>query len=274
MSARLTRRQFVRIAGCCAVGLGALDALAVEPSWLEVTEHDLPVPGLPHSLQGFRIAHLSDVHLRAIGRVHESIFAAVRAMEPNLIVLTGDCIEDENHLELLQELCAQLAAKGRDVIATLGNWEHWGQISMRKLHDTYARAGVTLLVNKSTALANGIVLLATDDACSGYADLASTLSDVPTGAARLFLTHAPGLFDELPAAMPSFDLGLAGHTHGGQVRALGAAVWVPPGSGRFRAGMYTTPKGKVYVSRGIGTSILPVRFTCRPELPIFRLVAG
>ena len=54
--------------------------------------------------------------------------------------------------------------------------------------------------------------------------------------------------------------------------AAGKSLWVPPGSGRFREGMYRVHSGPVYVSRGIGTSVLPVRFTCRPELPLFRLV--
>jgi predicted MPP superfamily phosphohydrolase len=93
-------------------------------------------------------------------------------------------------------------------------------------------------------------------------------------AARLFLTHAPGILDEMPEGAPGFDLALAGHTHGGQVCALGATVWVPPGSGRFRAGMYKTAKGPAYVSRGLGTSVLHARFTCRPELPVIRLVAA
>jgi hypothetical protein len=191
MSRRFTRRQWVQFAGCCAAGLGALDSFAVEPFWLEVTEHDIAVPGLPHSLQGFRIAHLSDLHLRSIGRVHESVFAAVRALEPSLVVLTGDSIEDENHLGVLEELCRQLVASGRDVIATLGNWEHWGRVSVRRLHETYARAGARLLGNESLVLGNGIVLVATDDSCSGHDDLASALSHVPSGAVRLFSPTRP-----------------------------------------------------------------------------------
>ena len=70
-------------------------------------------------------------------------------------------------------------------------------------------------------------------------------------------------------------LNLAGHTHGGQVRfGAGLVPFVPPGSGRFVSGWYDTPAGRAYVSRGTGTSILPVRFTCRPELPVFRLRQG
>jgi hypothetical protein len=65
---------------------------------------------------------------------------------------------------------------------------------------------------------------------------------------------------------------LAGHAHGGQIR-LGSSLvpFLPPGSGRFVSGWYHLPMGAVYVSRGTGTSIVPARFACRPELPIYRL---
>ncbi|MDI1479402.1 metallophosphoesterase [Polyangium sp. y55x31] len=274
MPKRLSRRDLLRVAGCCAVGIAALDAFALEPSWLEIAEHDVPVPGLPRGLEGFRIAHLSDLHLSSLGSVHDAVLAAMKAFQPNLVVLTGDSVEDPNALGVLSEFCRALAANGREVVATVGNWEHWGEVPMVELRRAYVRVGAKLLGNESARLTSGIAVVATDDACSGHHDLASALRDPPAGAARLFLTHAPGIFDELPKGTPRFDLGLAGHTHGGQVRAFGAPIWVPPGSGRFRSGMYTTDKGQIYVSRGIGTSVLSVRFTCRPELPVFRLVAG
>jgi len=206
--------------------------------------------------------------------VHDALRASVEALQPDLVVMTGDSIEDAGAFGVLEEFCSAIAAKGREVIATVGNWEHWGEIPMPDLGRTYARAGAKLLGNESARLKSGIAVISTDDFCSGFHNLSSALHDAASGPARLFLTHAPGIFDELPADAPRFDLGLAGHTHGGQVTALGAPVWVPPGSGRYRSGMYDTSKGRIYVSRGVGTSILPVRFTCRPELPVFRLVAG
>ncbi|MDC3955317.1 metallophosphoesterase [Polyangium jinanense] len=274
MQKRLSRRDLLRVVGCCAVGIVALDALVLEPSWLEIAEHDVPVPGLPRGFEGFRIAHLSDLHLSSLGSVHDAILAAMKSFQPNLVVLTGDSVEDPNALAVLSEFCRALAATGREVVATVGNWEHWGEVPMDELRRSFVRVGARLLGNESTRLTSGIAVVATDDFCSGHHDLTSALRDAPAGPLRLFLTHAPGIFDELPKSAPRFDLGLAGHTHGGQVRALGAPLWVPPGSGRFRSGMYTTDKGQIYVSRGIGTSVLPVRFTCRPELPVFRLVAG
>lgn len=269
----VTRRAFLH-AGCCAAGIAAVDGIAIEPSWLDVAEHDVPIPRLPAALQGFRIAHLSDIHLRALGSVHEKAIDAIRGLAPDLVVLTGDSIEGEGSLGVLEEFCRSLAAPGREVLATVGNWEHWGHVPLQRLSEVYARAGARLLGNESVLLKRGLSIVATDDFCSGNADVRAALAKVPSAPARLFLTHAPGVFETLPPGAPRFDLGLAGHTHGGQIRALGTAVWVPPGSGRFRSGMYDTAHGRVYVSRGVGTSVLPVRFTCRPELPVFRLIAG
>jgi predicted MPP superfamily phosphohydrolase len=274
MLSRIDRRKFLGVAGCCAVGFASVDALVIEPSWLEVIEQDVPIPGLSSGLHGFRIAHISDLHLHRIGRLHEALVAALQKAAPDLVVLTGDSIEASNALGVLADLCRSLTASGREIVATAGNWEHWGNVEMSELDKAYKRCGVRLLGNESTLLASGISVIATDDHCSGYDDVRAALKNVPIGAIRLFLTHAPGIFDELPPDAPTFNFGLAGHTHGGQIRALGVPVWVPPGSGRFRAGMYDTAKGRIYVSRGIGTSVLSARFTCRPELPIFRLVAA
>lgn len=272
MPARLDRRRFLQVVGCCAAAGAALDVFVIEPAWLEVVEKDVPLPKLPPQLNGFRIAHLSDLHLHTLGRIHDAVFAAIRRAQPDLIVITGDSIEDSAALPVLTEFCRELATSGRDVVATVGNWEHWGHIDMATLAQAYSRGGATLLGNESRRLTSGIDVTATDDHCSGYDDVKAALRNAPANAMRLLLTHAPGIFDKLPPEVPAFALGLAGHTHGGQVRALGAPLWAPPGSGRFRSGMYETDKGPIYVSRGIGTSVVSARFTCRPELPIFRLV--
>jgi predicted MPP superfamily phosphohydrolase len=260
-------------AGCC-LGAGAAYSTLVEPSWLEPTLHDVPVRGLDRSLSGLRIAQLSDLHLHGLSSLHDRVLELVRAHDPELVVLTGDVIEDRAALPVAGELAAALAVKGREVVVVPGNWEHWGEIPWSDLRATYAKSGARWLENESIRLRSGIRLIALGDDCSGHADPSAAFRDVGASGPRVLLTHAPGILDALPADAPSFDLGLAGHTHGGQVCALGASVWVPPGSGRFRSGMYETPNGRAYVSRGIGTSVVPARLTCRPELPIFRLVAA
>lgn len=270
---RVTRRRFVRAALAGVVAVPVLDAVALEPRWLDVTEHDVPVAGLPSELRGYTIAQLTDVHLAAPEAVHRAVVRAVAARRPDLVVLTGDVIDAADALPALGAWCAELAAPGRVLLATLGNWEHWGRVPLDALAATYARAGARLLGNEHVALPRGLLVCATDDGCTESADPVVAFRDLPARAgARLLLTHAPALLDQLGRDAPRFDLALAGHTHGGQVRPVGGAVWLPPGSGRFTAGRYTTAVGPAYVSRGIGTSIAPARWLCRPEMPVFRLM--
>lgn len=257
------------------MAIAAGDALVVEPRWLSITERDVPVDGLPTSLEGLKIAQLSDLHLSAIGSIEEDVVAAIRSLGVHLVAFTGDAVESASNLSSLEALVsAALAAGASEVVGTMGNWEHWGHIPFADVANAYARAGGTLLGNESRMLKSGIAAVATDDYCVGRADLGAAMKRVNRSApATVLLTHAPGVLDQPPKDAPRFDLALAGHTHGGQVRP-GFTLWTPPGSGRFVAGAYDTPCGPAYVSRGIGTSVLAVRFGCRPELPIFRMTRG
>jgi predicted MPP superfamily phosphohydrolase len=267
---KVTRRQW--LAGAAGAGLvvAGTDALAVEPRWLDVTVHRVAVPGLPASLNGYTIAQLTDVHLDSFGSVHGAIAREIATRSPQLVVFTGDIVDTERTLPTLETLVDAVRARGRDVLATMGNWEHWGEVHTPVIARAYERAGARLLTNESR-LANGLLVAATDDHYSEHADVPATFRDVPRDRPYVFLTHAPGLFDQLPRDTPQWALGLAGHTHGGQVRVGTRAIWVPPASGRFVSGDYATMHGPVYVSRGIGTSIAPVRVMCRPELPFFIL---
>lgn len=266
----LSRRNLIG----AAVGVGgcaALDSFALEPNWLEVTRHDVAVPGLPRHLVGFTIAHITDAHLTVLGTVEDAIAEAVRKENVQLVALTGDIIDGVHRLRLLEEFCWALRGNARTIVATLGNWEHWGEIPLSDLHASYARSGVQLLVNDFRILADGVQVSATDDDTGGEVDLEQTLGNI-TADAKILLTHSPGLLDSMPRQIGPFAVTLAGHTHGGQIRlGSGLVPFVPPGSGRFVSGWYQLPMGPAYVSRGTGTSIVPARFACRPELPIYRL---
>lgn len=99
---------------------------------------------------------------------------------------------------------------------------------------------------------------------SGFANIGAAQQGAPDGALRIVLFHSPAYFD---SASEKIDLAFAGHTHGGQIRLpwIGA-LWTPPGSGRFVQGWYSAGSARMLVSRGVGTSILPVRFLCAPEV--------
>ena len=253
------------------LGLGtacvAFDAFGLEPRWLQVDRHRVAVDGLPRALEGFRIAQVTDAHLQGLGRVEASIIAAVERAEPQLIVLTGDLVDHLERLDDLAELCSQLGQRGARVLATLGNWEHWGRVPRADLARTYERGGAALLVDEWHAQ-DGLGVYASDDLTGGNP---RAIAASPGAPVELLLTHSPAFVDQYAAPRP-FALALAGHTHGGQIRAGSYAPFVPPGSGRFVAGWYESELGPLYVSRGTGTSIVAARFCCRPELPVFELV--
>jgi hypothetical protein len=266
---KITRREAISAGlATAAAGVG-VDAFIVEPQWLQVSEHTVVVSGLPTSLVGFTVAQLSDVHLRGDVEWSDSIAAAVRQLDPQLVVMTGDLVESATGLPHLARLGSALRAPSTRVAAILGNWEHWGAVPMELLRRTYAGFGAELLVDEARRL-DGVTLLATDDDLAGSPRLDALTAAASAETPRILLTHSPQLLDVAARRIPAVDLALAGHTHGGQARLGSLAPFCPPGSGRFVAGWYDTPVGPAYVSRGLGTSVAPVRFLCRPELPVFR----
>ncbi len=267
----MTRRRFLKsLAGgaILAGGLMAVHGTLIEPRWLEVTCHEIEVRGLPLRLDGFTIAHITDLHTHHFGNLEAQVVQAITQIAPDLIVLTGDMIESFADLDALKRFLRELSLCNVQTIATLGNWEHSAHGLVEKVQEIYNEYGIRLMINENTRLDSGLEVAATDDSSTGHANLQATLSGVSTQPGRIFLTHGPGIFyDQQVYDMP-FDLALAGHTHGGQVR-LGP--WRPAASGHYVAGYYDTMLGRAYVSRGIGTTNLPIRFMCRPELPIFHL---
>ena len=267
-----SRRAFLAGASAVAVGV-AIDTFLIEPRWLDVTYHDVAIPKLPRTLEGFTIAQITDTHLTQIGIVEESIYRALRATDVQLLVLSGDMIDSALGLDALKRFCAELNKKGMTILATLGNWERWGRISIPNLADVYGDLNIRLLVNDGIRLDGDVKVFATDDATAGTPRIRKLYDN--QAPATIFVTHSPSFLDNSALLPGAFNFALAGHTHGGQVR-LGPKLvpFLPPGCGRFLGGWYDTPGGKAYVSRGTGTNLAQARFTCRPELPIFRLRQG
>jgi predicted MPP superfamily phosphohydrolase len=244
-----------------ALGLGY--ASLIEPYWIEVTRHGVQLTGLQQEL---KIAHLTDLHIREWGRREQRLLQLLEEERPDLIVITGDTtspgVTDAVRLELLSRLRAPLG-----VFAVRGNWEHWSP--MEDEEGLYRKAGIQPLLNTRQKVAESLWLVGLDDALAGAPDPTSAFVDVPPAAPCIALIHSPASFDELAGRCP---LVLAGHTHGGQVRLPGlGALWLPPGSGAYEAGWYERQGTKLYVSRGLGNSIMDLRFMCRPELAIITL---
>lgn len=127
-----------------------LDAFLVEPHRLEVTQHRLA-----QSRSALRAVQITDLHLGSVGRLEREVCARINALEPDLILFTGDIVDDNGALEGLQTM---LGLIGRDVpkVAVLGNWERWGHVDTRALGELYGRFNGRLLINESMRIGTSI----------------------------------------------------------------------------------------------------------------------
>jgi len=277
-SRRILLKQFGLVATtvpAAAVIGGLVDGLLITPNWLVTSDYAFGVPP-PATAEAavaakntLRILQVSDLHLNRIGRLEQSLLQSIHDSHADLIVLTGDVIDAHGSLGSLNILLREFPSQPR-TLAIVGNWEHRSGVSLEALGRTYEQHGGELLINRSVEVEkNGSRLRVTglDDLIGGVPDAASALRHEKPTSNHLLLVHCPACRDtiRLPTEH-SASLLLAGHTHGGQVAPGGWALIRPRGSGRYVAGWYDDGGPPMYVSRGIGTSLLPVRIGATPEL--------
>lgn len=255
----------------------ALYAFWIEPSRLIVNHYDIAINSMPE----IKIAVIADLHAGAPYIDEDKIAKIVEetnAQKPDLILLPGDFIVQEvlgaqpiafsRVTAILKNLQAPMG-----VFAVMGNHDWWGRDipGMQKLFEDN---GIHVLEDRSVKLKfnqQNIGLAGISDYYEGPHDVVRALQDVPPGQGVLCLTHTPDIFPELPAQC---HLTITGHTHGGQVNLpfVGALI-VPSKYGqRYVSGLVTELGKSLFVSTGIGTSILPVRFGVTPEISILHVM--
>ncbi|MHB8639493.1 MAG: metallophosphoesterase [Candidatus Acidiferrales bacterium] len=258
------RKRWIVIA-LAVVGFAfAIDALWIEPENIQVTHYEIQSAEVKSPL---KIAQLSDLHTRGLGRPERKMLAILAREKPDVILITGDTLADplgnyQDCLKVYQQLHAPLG-----VWFVRGNWENWHPV--RRERQFYHDAGIHLLVNENHELRPDVWVVGLDDPYSGVAHLNRALKGVPADAYTILMFHSPEYFDH---AAGRVNLCLAGHTHGGQVRIpFVRPFWLPAGSGRFLEGWYAEKGSRMYVNRGLGMSDVPVRFLCRPEVTFITL---
>ena len=275
MPISLSRRRFL-VGAAGALGAAALgDGFLIEPVAIQVSRHDVPMPGLPRELDGLRIACVTDVHLhRGIHRAARATLAKLARERADVVALIGDTCNWRTDLEDLVAFAGR--ARGSvATVATLGNWEHDAGIDRRTAEKAYGRVGVELLYNSATRISVGnaaLTIVGIDDPVLGHPDVVAATRGLNGREPCVWVLHAPAYVDDVqPGLVPRPAAIISGHTHGGQVRLPLYTPYTPFGSGRFVAGWYRDTLAPLYVSRGIGTVEIPVRLFCPPELPIFTL---
>lgn len=264
----LTLRTAVGAAACLlvtsAVGIyGFFEAANLRVETVHLTTEKLP-PGVGR----LRIAQVSDLHLGLIHRDEAlaPVVSAVRELEPDLLVATGDIVDAQmDHLEDLTGLWRRLDPPlGK--FAVIGNHEYYAGLEQGL--DFLLRSGFTVLRNEAVTVAGTLVVAGVDDpAGSGTPDDAAVLRQVDGELFTLLLKHRPWVSD---SATGLFDLQLSGHTHRGQIFPFHLLV---KKAYPFLAGLYSLPVGAhLYVSRGTGTWGPPMRVLAPPEVTLFEIV--
>ena len=254
-----------------ALTQAARSALA-EPYMLTIEHRSIRLKRLPRALDGFRIVQLSDVHHSSFtsrDQINRAVETANR-LQPDIVALTGDYISKEREYAApCAELLGRLSAR-YGVYAVLGNHDHWTDAAL--ITDLFRAERITVLVNEGMRFEQrgaAFWLAGVDDTMVGLEDLPLALAGSREDEMKLLLAHNPIILRR--AARAGVDLVLSGHTHGGQVKLRSENN----GSGRPRRrllrGLVHQGETQIYVTRGLGTVILPIRYGCPPEVSLLEL---
>ena len=254
-------------------------AFFIEPASFRINEERITVAKWPAACNGKRVAVLADLH---VGSPHKGIQSLrdlvkkVNAAKPDLVVLPGDFViqgvvggsfvSPEMAGKALGRLVAPMG-----VFAVLGNHDWW--LGAKRVESALAKHGITMLEDASQKIAMGnchLRLVGITDFWEGPHNVEQAMAGIGANESVLAFTHNPDIFPELP---DSIALTIAGHTHGGQVCFPFAGCPIVPSAfgERYVRGHVVEDGQHLYVSSGVGTSIVPVRFLVPPEVTILEV---
>lgn len=250
----------------------AARAALAEPYMLKVERQTILLRRLPRALDGLRVVQLSDIHhspFTGSSQIQHAVETA-NSLAPDIIALTGDYV---SHAREFAAPCAEMLGRLRaryGVYAVLGNHDHWTDAPL--ITDLFRAEGIRVLINEGMRFEQrgaAFWLAGVDDTMVGLEDLPLALAGSRDEEMKLLLAHNPIILRR--AARAGVDLVLSGHTHGGQVawRSERSASGRP--RRRLLKGLGHRADTQIYVTRGLGTSVLPIRYGCPPEVSLLEL---
>lgn len=251
----------------------------IEPGRLVVKHETIRIDNWPQELDGLRIAVLSDIHADdwfVTDKKLRSIVAETNNLQPEVIVILGDYMASNGHVtrrvepEVFAAVLKDLRAPS-GVYSVLGNHDWW--YSGAKVRQGLEQTGIKVLDNQALQIdvrGTSLWLVGLSDLWTRPQRVAETVAQVPEGQPMIALTHNPDIFPQVPERVP---LLLAGHTHGGQVRfpVIGTVVESSEYGDRYVRGHVVENNHHLFVTTGIGTSIVPVRFGVPPEIVLLTI---
>lgn len=252
-----SRRGFFRF-GVFATPLTALaESFWMEPEWIKVKHVHLNGAGK----STHRIVHFTDIHHKGDREYLAKAVRKINSLKPDLVCFTGDIIEESRHLPEALEVLRLVEAP---MYGVPGNHDYWADADFASISRCFAATGGQWLMDQQTRSRDGKVNIV------GVTCAKPPMFNLEGGRTNILLMHYPSWVERIPDKC--FDLILAGHSHGGQVRLpFYGALLVPSGVGAMEMGLYRTPSGPIYVNPGLGYFFANVRFCCRPELTVIEV---
>jgi len=232
------------------------EAAFIEPNWIKVRKLNLAKNKPTH-----RLVHFTDLHHKGDRKLLRSAVNLINAQSPELVCFTGDIIEDTKFLPEALELFQQLKSP---LYGVPGNHDYWANADFAAIAKAFAKTGGRWLMDESVSAAGDCINIA-GATCSKPPSLALSATQK-----NIVLLHYPEWVDKLGPYQ--FDVALAGHSHGGQVRIpFYGPLIVPFGVGPYDLGLFKTKSGPLYVGAGLGWFYLKLRLNCRPEITVIEI---
>ncbi len=258
-----------------AVSLAGGYAVFIERNLVQVNRYTIPIANLPQSFHGFTIAHLTDIHLGFLMSESfvENIVKKTNDLKTDAIVCTGDFVHNRDTTEEIDKvwpILSKLSAK-HGVYSVLGNHDHTSDFN-RSLY-WLERSGQNLRHQHAviTKDAERIIIGGAGDYLEDSLEIDKTFSASDEKDCRILLAHNPDSIDT--SFSTPLSLVISGHTHGGQVILpfIGPPI-LPVHNKNYNSGFITTGPTPLFISRGIGWTLYPIRLNCYPEIAILQLV--
>jgi predicted MPP superfamily phosphohydrolase len=253
-------------------------SVGIEPNLLNVKEYVVYPPNWPSELDGMRVALIADLHVGSLfidEKKVRQVVVRTNESRPDLILLLGDYVSTTGKFcpvspdvfaPWMNSFTSELGT-----FAILGNHDWW--YNGKKMRSHLEREHIKVLENEVSEVRwhnRSLWLVGIADNWTRHPELLGSIAKVPNGEPILLMTHNPDVFPDVP---PSVNLTVAGHTHGGQVSIplLGPLIVPSQFDARYAKGLITENGRDLFVSSGIGTSVLPIRFMVPPEISVLIL---
>jgi len=273
-------KKMLKISLICSILFIPIWAIFIEPNMLLINRIKLDLPNWPKNKKNFKVLFISDLHTGSPFNNIDKLKRIVKLSNkenPDIVLLGGDYViygvigGKFIPTEIVAKILSKINSK-HGFITVLGNHDWWkdGDKSRKSLE----KYGFIVLENESINIANKnerpIWIAGLADSTERVVDIGKTLKQVKFGEPVIMLTHEPDIFPQIPDAV---SLTLAGHTHGGQVRLpfIGSIFTASIYGDKYAKGYIVENGKRLFVTTGVGTSILPIRFLCPPEIVILEI---